>query len=97
MAMASGLINLSKLARLSGRPGDLDRLGVVFTRALQGDEDVLRVKYHAGNVVVDQISRSETVAFAKNFEFLAEGLQHRRLKGRGRNPQDRAGPLRQRD
>ena len=57
MAMASGLVNLSKLARLSRRPGDLDRLGAVFTRALQGDDNVLRVKHYAGNLVVDQISR----------------------------------------
>ena len=59
IAIASGLINLSKLLRLSGRPGDLDRLGAVFTRALQGDDDVLLVKHYAGNVVVDQISWGE--------------------------------------
>jgi hypothetical protein len=74
MAMASGLINLSKLARLSGRPRDLDRLRVVFTRALQGDDDVLRINHYAGNLVADQISRGETVVFAENREFLAEGL-----------------------
>ena len=74
MAIASGLINLSKLTRLSGRPGDLDRVGAVFTRAFQGYDDVLRVKHHAGNLVVDQISRGETGAFAEKLGFLAKGL-----------------------